>query len=511
MIHNRFGLGVVVFLLFVSTVQAESDRPYYLMDNRVVASAQGVQLEVCPPKKAGPVLRQEKPWEAFYIHAMSVVQYKEEYLLYYMVYITNDGANRSEMCVAVSKDGLKWDRPELGQVEYAGSKANNLLAIPQGSPSLNTDPKAPPERRFLLLGTEPQSNLKKGDPDFVLDRLILYTSADGRVWKQATGPLAPFTCDSQNQVCYDPVAKTHRVYVRAIPPPGRRAVAWYEPPDLFKPWPIRPAESNKATTFNCPYGPAQTVYFVDELPLVIDGDAARQPYNPGVVPIEGMYLAFPDIFRVFPGPGHPDKNRFPDSELYQWSNDGFVAPSLFVSEDGRSFRQIGTKPYIDLGTGDDLDSRQVRMINGFIDHGNETWQYYTGQRTGHTLQRGSRPRKGSDVMRAIQRKDGFAAMTSGREGGEVVTVPLTCSGQQLVVNFDAGAWGEIRVELLDAEGNPIPNYTQADSVPLIANEVYGAVQWSDRRDLAPLVGKQIRIRFHVKDAHLFSFRFKPAD
>jgi hypothetical protein len=507
MIRNRFGLNAVVFWLLVSAVHAASDRPYYLMDNRVVASAKGVQLEVCPPKKGGPVLRQEKPWEAFYIHPLSLVEHNGEYLLYYLVYITNDGANRSAMCLAVSKDGLKWERPELGQVEYAASKANNLVAMPCGPPSVNVDPKAPPEHRFLVLGTEPQSNLKAGDPNFVVDRLILYTSADGRTWRETTGPLAPFTCDSSNQVYYDSAVKTYRVYVRAIPP-GRRAVAWYEPPDLLKPWPIRPAESNKASTFNSPYGPAQAVYIVNELPIAIDLDTARQVYNPGVVPIEGMYLAFPDIFRVFPGPGHPDKNRFPQSELYQWSNDGFVAPALFVSEDGRSFRRIGASPYIDLGAADELDAKQVRMIAGFIRQGNEIWQYYGGQRTSHTLQRGTRPRRGSDVMRAIQRKDGFAAMTGGPEGGEVVTVPLICSGAQLAVNYDAGAWGEIRVELLNAEGNPLLNYTLADSAPLVANEVYGAVQWSDRRDLAPLAGKQIRIRFCVKDARLFSFRFK---
>jgi hypothetical protein len=220
-----------------------------------------------------------------------------------------------------------------------------------------------------------------------------------------------------------------------------------------------------------------------------------------------MFLAFPDIFRVFPGPGHADKSRFPDSELYQWSNDGLVAPALYASEDGRSFRRIGETPYIDLGTGDDLDCRQVRMVAGLINHGNEVWQYYGGQRTGHTLQRGKRPRKGSDVMLAIQRKDGFAAMAGGPEGGEVVTVPIKCTGRQLLVNYDAGAWGDVRVELLDADGKAIPEYTKSDSAMLIANEIYAPVQWSNRRDLGPLAGKEIRIRYYIKDARLFSFRF----
>ena len=483
--------------------QPGADHPYYLMDKRVVESSNGVRLEVNPPRKAGVVLSQEKPWEAFYIHPISLVHHQGEYLLYYFVYPVEGRHYRHGMCLATSKDGLQWERPELGQVEYAGSKANNLVDMPYAPPSVNTDPKAPAEHRLLALG--PDSQTPFGDPEYVLDSVALYTSADGRVWKQATGTLSPFTCDSTNQVFYDSTKKKYVVYLRACP--GRRAAAYYEPPDIFQPWPVTPLESNPFAVYNTPKGPARYVSFKDELPLAIDTGVAQQAYNPNVVFIEGFYLAFPDIFRIFPGPGHPNKGRFPDSELYQWSNDGFVAPQLHISEDGKAFRAVGSRPYIDLGTGSELDCRQVRMVNGFIEHGDEIWQYYGGQRTGHTLQRGRRPRKGSDVMRVIQRKDGFAAMIAGPEAGEVVTTLLTCTSQYLQVNYDAGAWGELRVELLDAEGKPIPNFTLADSAPLIANEVYAPVLWSDRRDLTPLAGKQIRIRFQLKDARLFSFRF----
>src|SRR5438132_8838911 len=34
---------------------------------------------------------------------------------------------RSKVCYAVSKDGIHWTRVPLGQVEWEGSRANNIL------------------------------------------------------------------------------------------------------------------------------------------------------------------------------------------------------------------------------------------------------------------------------------------------------------------------------------------------------------------------------------------------
>lgn len=463
---------------------------YYLFDARLIESSRGVHLDVCPPQKAGPVLTQEKPWESFYLHPQSLIQHNGEYLLYYLVYLVGDGPNRSAFCVATSQDGLHWDRPELGQVAYRGSTANNMLAA---GGTVSIDSSAPPERRFLMTGCQAHP---------VRDGVVLYTSPDGRVWTQTSPILSPFTHDASNQVFFDVAKGKYVAYLRGFP--GRRTVVYYEPPEVFKPWPIRPSESNRGSFFE----QDRVFYVVDELPLAIDGDEEHQVYNPGVVPIEGMYLAFPDIFHTFPGPEHPDSARFPDAELYAYRNDGLLTPRLYVSEDGVAFRPIGQAPYIDLGFGDDLDTQQVRMATGFIERNATLWQYYGGHQTSHTLARGQRPRRACAVMRVVQRRDGFAAMAAGPQGGQVLTTPLSCSGRHLFVNFDAGAWGQIAVELLDAQGRPIPEYTAVDAAPLVGNAVYGQVLWSDRRDLGLLAGEPIRIRFSLRNARLFSFKFK---
>jgi hypothetical protein len=480
------------------------NRPYFLMDSRVVGSSQGVRLVVNRPAKAGPVLVRETPWESFYLQPHSLVCLDGEYLLYYLVYIVNDGPHRTAVCLATSRDGLDWQRPVLGQVEYAGSRANNILPA-RGTATVSVDPSAPPERRFLMAAND--SRTRPGDPGYVVESLALHTSPDGRNWTQASPALLPFSCDSTNQVFYDSAKHKYVAYLRAFP--GRRAVAYYETQNPFEPWPVRPAESNQGEVEAAPDGPQRVVYIVDEMPIALDGNETHQVYNPGVVPIEGMYLAFPDVFRIFPGPTHPDRERFPGSELYEWGNDGLVAPRFFTSVDGMSFRSLGGFPYIDLGFGDDLDTRQVRMVTGLIERGDEIWQYYGGHQTGHTLARGRRPRRECAVMRAVQRRDGFAGLVAGAEGGEIVTAPVACGGANLLVNYDAGAWGEIRTEILDSESRPIPGYSSADSAGLVGNVVYGAVRWADRRDLGPFVGRPVRIRFRVRNARLFSYKFAP--
>jgi hypothetical protein len=181
---------------------------------------------------------------------------------------------------------------------------------------------------------------------------------------------------------------------------------------------------------------------------------------------------------------------------------------LFVSEDGISFRPVGERPYIDLGGDGELDSRQVRMSGGFITRGNEVWQYYAGHQTGHTLARGARPRGSSTIMRAVQRRDGFACLTAGPREGVLTTVPLEVTGSELLVNCDAGAWGEVSIELLDpSSGDRIPSYSVSDTIPLFGDSIYGRVPWSDARSLQPLRGRKARLRFLARNARVFSFGF----
>src|ERR1051326_7717910 len=57
----------------------------------------------------------------------SVFRLQNEWRMYYQTY---NRPQPSYFCMATSHDGLQWQRPNLGVVEYRGSKANNILWAP---------------------------------------------------------------------------------------------------------------------------------------------------------------------------------------------------------------------------------------------------------------------------------------------------------------------------------------------------------------------------------------------
>ena len=90
----------------------------------------------------------------------------------------------------------------------------------------------------------------------------------------------------------------------------------------------------------------------------------------------------------------------------------------------------------------------------------------------------------------------------------MITKPFTFKGKTLLVNFATSAAGEIGVEIQDAGGIPIPGFSLADSQKLIGNEIERTVSWKHGEDVSQLSGKPLRLRFVMKDAHLYSIRFK---
>ena len=77
------------------------------------------------------------------------------------------------------------------------------------------------------------------------------------------------------------------------------------------------------------------------------------------------------------------------------------------------------------------------------------------------------------------------------------------------MNFATSAAGGVKVELQDAGGQPLPGFSLADCQEQIGNELSRVVSWKGRADLSALAGKPVRLRFVMKDADIFAFRFTP--
>ena len=112
------------------------------------------------------------------------------------------------------------------------------------------------------------------------------------------------------------------------------------------------------------------------------------------------------------------------------------------------------------------------------------------------------------LRRYTLRIDGFASVSAGYAGGEMITRPLVFDGSRLVINYATSAPGYIKVEFRDDQGKPVPGHTLADSHEIIGDRIERVVSWKTGPDVSRLAGKTVRLRFVMKDADLYSLRFR---
>ena len=72
----------------------------------------------------------------------------------------------------------------------------------------------------------------------------------------------------------------------------------------------------------------------------------------------------------------------------------------------------------------------------------------------------------------------------------------------LAVNFATSSAGSLRVSLCDENGDVIPGY---ESNILFGDKVDRPVRFN--KPISALAGKAVRVKFDMKDAHLYSFAF----
>ena len=111
---------------------------------------------------------------------------------------------------------------------------------------------------------------------------------------------------------------------------------------------------------------------------------------------------------------------------------------------------------------------------------------------------------GASTGLATLRRDGFAYMEAAAAGGTLTTRPVRFNGDRLFVNVNAGQ-GELRVSVLDTNGNEIEGLSAAECAAVSADSTRAEVTWSSNADLSAVAGRPCRLRFHLQSGQLFSF------
>ena len=111
---------------------------------------------------------------------------------------------------------------------------------------------------------------------------------------------------------------------------------------------------------------------------------------------------------------------------------------------------------------------------------------------------------GAAVGLATLRRDGFASLDADAQGGTLTTHLVSFGGKHLFVNVNDPN-GELRVEVLDRDGNVVAPFTRENCVPVSADSTLTRVVWNPRADLSKLAEQPVRFRFSLNSGSLYAF------
>ena len=150
----------------------------------------------------------------------------------------------------------------------------------------------------------------------------------------------------------------------------------------------------------------------------------------------------------------------------------------------------------------DWDWGQIYPFQPPLVVGDEIRFYYSGIKGRHWAAYHNDPFD-SAIGLATLRLDGFVSVEAEREG-TLTTKSLVFLGDTLVVNANAKG-GSLVVEALDANGKMIKGFTKSDCTPIKTDSVRHVIAWKGNPDCHLLQARPIKLRFHLRNAKLYSF------
>ena len=494
----------------LTATEIGSRRELFVDDSLIESLTGELRLKMHSPQAGEVVLRHDAPWEGTGSGYHSVFRDGDKYRMYYKAWHLdlqdgrlNTAAHPLFCCYAESSDGVHWTKPEVGQVEFRGSTANNIVMAPEtwgdvrsdpGHPAVFKDehPNCPPEAKYkaIIRASKPHG-------------LLVFQSPDGLKWSlmHPEPVITEGAFDSQNLAFYDPQIEAYRVYWRIFTAGQTDGEAW-KPAGLRA---IRTATSTDLIHWEA----AQDLTYTDSPPTEL--------YTNGVKPYHRaphLLLGFPTRYldrgwsasmRDLPDHDHRQQ-RSQASPRYGTA----LTDALFMaSRDGVEFKRWNEaflRPGIERpGTWNYghqyLAWGPIETAGTLPDAPPElsfyaTESYWSGE--------------GSHLRRYTLRLDGFVSASATARGGELRTKPIRFDGQRLTLNLSTAAAGDVRVEIQDAEtGTAIPGFSLADCPPVFGDAHDRVVHWENGPDVSELAGRLIQLRFVIQDADLYAYRFVP--
>lgn len=504
--HRRLiRLATLLLIGLIESPLAAADTPIEIgsrrelfVDGHLIESLKETRRQLHHPTPREIAITHDAPWEGAGSGYHSVIQDGALYRLYYRgsalgVEKGQLKTGREVYCYAESRDGITFIKPELGLHDLDGSKQNNVIWTGVGThnfaPFLDTRADCPKKSRFKALGGLADQG-----------GLFAFHSADGIHWSlmREQPVVTEGAFDSQNLAFWDATAGVYRAYFRTFTggittgkvwkPEGFRAIRTATSRDFLK-W-----EHEADLTYKD--SPAEHLYTNQIAPYF------RAPHLLIGFPTRYVERGWSDSMRALPELERREQRAAANLRYGTALTEGL----LMASRNGVHFERWN-EAFLRPGP-----ERPATWLYGhqFIAwHAVETESSLPGAPREMSLYaaEGSWHGKGNSLRRYTLRLDGFVSINAPLSGGELVTKPLTFTGNKLTLNFATSAAGDIRVELQDATGKPHPGFTLEDCPPLFGDALNRPVTWKNGGNLDQLTGKPVRLRFVLRDADLFALQF----
>jgi hypothetical protein len=409
---------------------------------------------------ATPVLRPDRPWEKTGQNPTAMVFSDGVWFdprdgLFKMWYM---GGHVRATCYATSRDGVRWDKPKL-DVE-PGTNVVRPGYRDSSTVWLDLEEKDPGRRCKLFCWTREGA-------------LSVHLCSDGVHWGKPAAKSG--TCGDRTTAFYNPFRRVWVYSVRGDAAGLGRVRHYREHTDLLE---------------GARWAKGEPVPWVgaDRLdPARDDLKTPCQLYNLDAVAYESLLLGLFSIWR-----GQPRDRAKPNEVVLGYSRDGFH----WHRPDRTAFAPVSERP-------GDWNWGNVQSAGGGCLVVGDQLYFYVSGRAGI---KGSTASGECTTALATLRRDGFASMGAGKEGGVLTTRPVRFRGKRLFVNLDAPD-GELLVEVLGREGKAITPFEKAGCLPVRGDRTAAAVGWKE--DLARVAGQPVRFRFHLTNGRLYSFWVSP--
>jgi len=503
--------------------QSAADAPFVtelFLDNEMIEVTPGVTRRLHPPLKhrLNPVARCER-WCDGNILQPYTTMYDEDDKLFKMWARTGSDSSAkyldghaAYMTYLTSKDGVHWDKPDLGVTEVAGRRDHNIIFTSdtvaanraaaigsKGSFVAPTQPMRPQGKKAFFWGVNKHPHPRNADEKYVALAIVqdhrrgahIVTSPDGIHWSCAAAPFwqTPNDVSGKGDDClmhlmYDDAKQKWVIYRRIIPEFSERMIATEADAD-------RPAVDRYYRSYA--YAESDDLEEWTNHRFILSMDPDDPPdtelYQFGCHRIGSAYVGYMSVFYL--------RGLQP------------INIHLATSRDGLNFTRVCRgEPFIAHGEPTYYDYMAMACSQPRpIIVGETVFIYYAALNFGHTDEE-SRLNAGPlacGAALATFPRDRFASLESSElDPGpcRVITKPFTVRHPLLFLNASTWQQGSIRVEALTPDWRPIEGFAEPEARSIQGSALNHPVGWNNRADLGQLLGEEIRLKFYLTRARI---------